>query len=322
MRKSPFAIVNLICAIFTLGIFLSGGSASCADADRGKKNPGIEAAAAVDKARIRIGDKIIYSLTAKAKSNIEVEFPQILPLESAGFAVKGSGSSQKGLFGRNTFRRWYILDTYVSGEHTLPAAAIKYRVKGKTDWQELSVNEVKLEVKSVLDAATNKIALRDIRGPKSFAGQMRLYALVTLTLLLMSAAIFCLILLRKKRDGRRAPPVPAHIIAYEALAALEKKDYIRKGLTKIYYTELSDIARRYLEHRFNIRAPEMTTEEFLIKVKEDSILSLEHKGLLRDFLTHCDLVKFAQYQPAETEASLSLPLARQLIDQTKQEDKP
>lgn len=318
MRKSFLSIINLICAIFSLGVFLSGGSASCADADEGKKNPGIEAAAAVDKARIRIGDKIIYSLTVKAKSNIEVEFPQILPLESAGFAVKGFGSSQKGLFGRKTFKQWYILDTYVSGEHAIPATAIKYRAKGQTDWQELSVNEVKLEVKSVLDAATNKIALRDIRGPKSFAGQMRLYALVTLTLL----AVFSLILLHKKRDERRASPVPAHIIAYEALAALEKKDYIRKGLTKIYYTELSDIVRRYLEYRFNIRAPEMTTEEFLIKVKEDSILSLEHKILLRDFLTHCDLVKFAQYQPAETEASLSLPLARQLIDQTKQEDKP
>jgi hypothetical protein len=66
----------------------------------------------------------------------------------------------------------------------------------------------------------------------------------------------------------------------------------------------------------------MTTEEFLTKVKEDSALSLEHKGLLREFLTNCDLVKFAKYQPAETEASLALTSAKRLIDQTKQEDKP
>jgi hypothetical protein len=51
-------------------------------------------------------------------------------------------------------------------------------------------------------------------------------------------------------------------------------------------------------------------------------LSLEHKGLLRDFLVTSDLVKFAKYQPAETEASLALTSARRLVDQTKQEDKP
>ncbi len=103
---------------------------------------------------------------------------------------------------------------------------------------------------------------------------------------------------------------------------MEKKDYIRKGKTKAYYIELSDIMRRYLENRFNIRAPEMTTEEFLIKVKEDSVLSLEHKGLLRDFLLNCDLVKFAKYQPAEQEAGLSFASAKKLIDQTKEEAAP
>jgi len=66
----------------------------------------------------------------------------------------------------------------------------------------------------------------------------------------------------------------------------------------------------------------MTTEEFLSKVKEDSSLSIEHKGLLRDFLATCDLVKFARYQPVEKEADLALASARKLIDQTKQEDNP
>lgn len=314
-------IINLFCVVFYLGVFLTGSLSFAAQAD-GKKNPEIEAAATADKTSIQIGDKVTYAITVKAKKDIEVEIPQILSENLSGFAIKDFGSGAKGFFAKKTFKQWYLLDTYVSGEHIIPAVAVKYRTKGQTDWQELNVNEVKLEVKSVLDNASNRADIRDIRGPKSFAGRIWLYALIALAVLLILGGVFTLILLKRNKVELKAPPTPAHIIAYEALAELEKKDHIRKGQTKAYYIELSDIVRRYLENRFNICAPEMTTEEFLFKVKEDSSLSVEHKGLLRDFLTNCDLVKFAKYQPAETEAGLSLASARKLIDQTKQEEKP
>lgn len=311
--------INLICAIFCLGVFLANSVASFAASDKEKRNLDIKATGAIDKTSIQIGDKITYTITIKARNNIEVELPQILPENLAGFAIKDFGSWQKGFFGRKTIKQWYLLDTYVSGEHIIPAALIKYRAKGQTDWQELSVNEIKLEVKSVLDSAADRKDIRDIRGPKSFANKTLTYILIVLVLFLILGGVFSFIILKKKQEEFKAPPKPAHIIAYEALMALEKKDYIRQGQTKIYYIELSDIVRRYLENRFNIRAPEMTTEEFLLKVKQDSSLSVEHKNLLRDFLTNCDLVKFAKYQPAEQEASLALASAKKLIDQTKQE---
>lgn len=308
-----------IMIIFCLGVFFFGaGAASEAKESQGKNLP-VEAEAAIDKTSIQIGDKFTYAITVKAQSNIEVEFPHVLPENLAGFAIKDFGSSQKGLFGRRVFRQWFLLDTYVSGEHTIPAAVVKYRAKGSADWRELSVNEVKAEVKSVLDAASTRTDIRDIRGPKSFTEKIWLYALTALAVLAIIGAALALLLLIKRKNESGPPPVPAHIIAYKALAVLEKRDYIGKGQIKAYYVELSDIVRYYLENRFNIRAPEMTTEEFLVKVKEDSALSLEHKGLLRDFLLNCDLVKFAKYQPAEREAALSFASAKRLIDQTKEE---
>lgn len=306
--------VIVFCA---LGAFLAGAGVCFAAEAKGS---GIEVFASVDRPSIRIGDKITYTITAKAAEDIEVEFPQILPENLAGFAVKDFGSSQKSLFGKKTFKQWYLLDTYASGEHMIPQAAVKYRAKGKSDWQELSAKEIKVEVKSLLDAASAKGDIRDIRGPRSLAGRIWPYALAALIAFLIIAAVFVFIILKKKKEEYSAPPVPAHLIAYEALACLQKKDYIRRGQAKAYYIELSDIARRYLENRFNIRAPEMTTEEFLTKIKEDSALSPEHKGLLRDFLTNCDLVKFARYQPQEAEADLSLDSAKRLIDQTKEQE--
>jgi len=123
----------------------------------------------------------------------------------------------------------------------------------------------------------------------------------------------------KKSQDILVPQRPAHKIACEALVALQQKEYPRRREWNRYYTELSDIVRRYLENRFNLRAPEMTTEEFLNSVKDNKVLSYEHKSLLRDFLSHCDLVKFARYEPDEKEASLSFESAKRLIDQTKPE---
>ena len=88
-------------------------------------------------------------------------------------------------------------------------------------------------------------------------------------------------------------------------------------MIKEIYIELSDIVRHYLENRFILRAPEMTTEEFLDKLKDTDMLSYDQKILLKDFLFHCDLVKFARYGPTEKEIDSSFKSAENLVDQTK-----
>jgi len=65
----------------------------------------------------------------------------------------------------------------------------------------------------------------------------------------------------------------------------------------------------------------MTTQEFLLKVKDDSLLSNEHKRLLKEFLSCSDLVKFAKYGPSEKEVDSSFESAKKLIDETKEEEK-
>ena len=63
---------------------------------------------------------------------------------------------------------------------------------------------------------------------------------------------------------------------------------------------VSDTARTYLEERFEFRAPERTTEEFLRELGGTDLLTGEQKESLGGFLESCDLVKFAKYEPRET----------------------
>ena len=78
---------------------------------------------------------------------------------------------------------------------------------------------------------------------------------------------------------------------------------MKKGEKEKYDEDNRAVVRQYLENRFGLQAPEMTTEEFLhiaasVPV-DDSTLLQDHREPLRDFLTECDLVKFAKYGPDE-----------------------
>ena len=111
----------------------------------------------------------------------------------------------------------------------------------------------------------------------------------------------------------------AHEIAYAQLEELKNKELVRKGKIKEYFVEVSGIIRHYLENRFNFKAPEMTTEEFLAYVRDNSAFVSEHKSLLKEFLVCCDMVKFAKYAPSQEEITAVFDSAKKFIDQTKHE---
>ncbi|HTR43215.1 MAG TPA: DUF4381 family protein [Pseudomonadales bacterium] len=109
------------------------------------------------------------------------------------------------------------------------------------------------------------------------------------------------------------PLVPAHIRAKQALArALELI-----GRPKEFCVVVSDTVRTYLEERFNVHAPDRTTEEFLYELSETPLLSPDQKESLGRFLESCDLVKFAKYEPGENELRELHSAAVRLVEETE-----
>ena len=64
-------------------------------------------------------------------------------------------------------------------------------------------------------------------------------------------------------------------------------------------------------------APERTTEEFLYELQATTLLTPEQKSSLGDFLTNCDLVKFAKYEPGEPELRDLHGSALRLVSETE-----
>ena len=163
--------------------------------------------------------------------------------------------------------------------------------------------------------------IKDIKKPVNFPNNISF--LIVLGVILALAGLILLVILLKsklKKDavGQKIVPKPAHKIAFEALEGLLGKNLPSLGKIKEYYSELSDIIRHYLENRFDIKAPEMTTEEFLVSLSNTEDLNGLQKELLRKFLSHCDLVKFAKYGPTKQEIENAFNSAKKLVDETKE----
>ena len=77
------------------------------------------------------------------------------------------------------------------------------------------------------------------------------------------------------------PVVPPHIRArqrlQQALALLTQP--------REFCILVSDTVRWYLEERFDFRAPERTTEEFLHELQGTRLLTSDQKGSLGEFLS-------------------------------------
>ena len=99
---------------------------------------------------------------------------------------------------------------------------------------------------------------------------------------------------------KKKPTIPAIVTARAKLADMKDNELWNSLKVKDYYTDLTDIAREYLEGQFEIDAVEMTTDEIM---KEVNALNLQDfvKMKLQDTLITADLVKFAKANPSKDE---------------------
>jgi hypothetical protein len=125
----------------------------------------------------------------------------------------------------------------------------------------------------------------------------------------------------------QTPPEPAHVIALRELQILHGEELWQKGEIKEYYSRLSDILRRYIDNRFGISSPELTTDETVRMLQKALVTTRDQMTLVKELLSLSDMVKFAKYTP-ETEVHEStfddgvrFVEETKLIEATPEEDK-
>jgi hypothetical protein len=262
-----------------------------------------------------IGTRFRYTVSVTTTSEAEVVLSQ--PTERIGdFEIVDFGDEPpKQAEGETTATRWYTLIGYEVGHHLVKSPPVFYRRAGE-ELREAPAHEIAVTIESLVEKA-GAADVRDIKGPVDFPRDWRPYYLVAgaLAALLVLAAILYRVLNRSRR-GPAVRPRPAHEWALEDLLRLRRRGLVEQGAFKEYYSGLSDIVRAYVEQRFGVRAPEMTTEEFLIGSARNGRLQSGHRSLLADFLTESDLVKFARHVPTIADSERAFVAAKRFVDET------
>jgi hypothetical protein len=215
----------------------------------------------------------------------------------------------------------FVFAKYDSGLATIPPVDFAVVLPGDTASRTVSTNPVVLTVRTV--AVDTSKDIRDLKPPMAIPvslAEILLYGGGAVVVLALCYAAWRYWRRRKARKdgvpGYVPPPRPAHEIAFEQLALLKEKKLWQQGLTKQYYSEATEIFRRYLENRYTLQAMEETTDEILAGLRKlrfpDAML-----GTADRILRRADLVKFAKFEPGIADHEEMIAVIHDFVDRTK-----
>lgn len=198
------------------------------------------------------------------------------------------------------------LTSFDTGYVEIPSIGIKYYKSAKdttlytsyTDYMDIYVKPVAIDTtmayKPIKMPIKQNITFEEI--VPFFCGAIILAGLILLIIYII----------RRSKNKENVdeeeikPQIPAIVTAREKMAQLKDANLWQSGKYKDYYTDLTGIAREYLEGQFDIDAIEMTSDEILDEVRKINLgNSIFNK--LQNTLTTADLVKFAKAMPNPTE---------------------
>lgn len=277
----------------------------------------VRAEARVLKDRIKIGDEIRLLLQIEHPRKFTITPPDE-KLDLSPFEIKrvepvpvrkGQNRVQQ------TFR--LTLTVFETGDLKIPPIPVQV-FDEQNDPSRVLTEPVPIKVLSVGKKLTDKDDIRPIKAPVS-VGLGRfwsgLYGLLAAALAVFLVVKIVLRKLREREDAESRKP-PHERVEIE-LKRLKDHGFLEEKNHKAFYSELSDILRRYLERRFQVDALELTSAELLAELERRSF-EKELRDAIHEVLDEADLVKFAKLAPPYPLAERLEALIRQVVGATSQ----
>jgi len=284
----------------------------------------IQAVAKLEQNTIRIGDQIQLHLSVVQDKKEQVKFPVLA--DSIGKIQVVSKSKLDTITdpardGKITVTQSIVITAFDAGVYPIPSFTFTLQSGA------IQSNALSLDVQSVKVDTTK--AIYDIKQPLAISytfidwlkDNWQGVAAALVVVLLIGLAIWYF----KKRPKAieviqpAEPPLPVHTIALNRLNELRDKKLWQRDEVKLYYSELSDVMRDYLEQRYLVKTQEKTTDEIFTGIKHLDIQP-EQKNMLHQLLITSDLVKFAKEKPVATENEQQMENAIAFILKTKQQE--
>jgi hypothetical protein len=312
-------MTNIFCLLLALG-------AGTATIERTEQRGPVSVTIELEPDQPLIGDPVTMTIRVTAEKDIELLMPEFGEALDRFTILDFVPRRELAEDNKTLATQKYRLQPPTSGKHAIPPILIEFvdhragqpAAPDGQDAYEILAPRIDFTVQSVLpDDATAELKppLGELQ-PLGRSAARRWSPLIALALAALALAIFA------HRYWQRARQISRRRTAYEIarrrldrLMARPRQDHSQ---IDAFFVELSGIVRQYLEDRFDLRAPELTTEEFLESVSDSPDLSGDHQALLRGFLRQADLVKFAGIQPSARDIDEALAAAGRFLDETQQ----
>lgn len=139
--------------------------------------------------------------------------------------------------------------------------------------------------------------------------------------LLLAALIVLIVWLVKRHRARKAgleaaENESAYIVALRRLDKFRGDRYWAPEKQKQFYSGITDALKFYMEDRFGVDAPEMTTAELFDALKPCREIDAELLSSTRELFELADFVKFAKHTASSEENAAALPLAIHFVMST------
>jgi len=271
----------------------------------------------IDTTKIRIGEQFQYEITVNETKDV-----QFLKLKLDSLKRIGVVKSHKIDSLKNRLVKKYTLTSFDSGRYVIPGQTVMIR------------NKAILTDSFIIDVAT--VAVDTIKQPmhhiKTIKNEPYTFAdfqkyFWGLLILIAIAVILYFVLKDKPTHEEIISRIPPFDLAKQRLKELDSRKLLKQNRIKLYYVELTDIVRSFIERELNIPALESTTDELIETITDfnsSSNLNIPKETLLRlqELLKEADLVKFAKSKPLLNEIELHRNDAEKIIDKmhpTKEE---
>ncbi|MBW2691188.1 MAG: hypothetical protein JRE57_00960 [Deltaproteobacteria bacterium] len=323
--------VHVVTALILAGLLLGAGVLRADDAkdamplEATSETGPVRAIVRLSPPEPAIGDPLSLELEVRAEPDVELLMPEFGDALDRFSIVDFTHSEEADDEGRTISRQRYTLAPSRSGAQLIPQLLVEFvdRRDGRDpapegeDAYELLTAVLEFEVAAALPEGAS-LELREPLGKlgaREMPGRYRtLWWLAALVAVAVGAYFgIRMLTIWRTRTLRRS----AYDVAKADLDALLMAP--RPGAREMdaFFVQLSGIVRRYLENRFGLRSPELTTEEFVEELAHSPDLVRSHQRLLREFLNRADLVKFAHVVPDAADVELSLESARSFLEATR-----
>ncbi len=273
-----------------------------ADDPAGGKVPGVEIVVTAEPNQITVGDEVRYRITVTWDPAYKVE--QKALEENLGDLVvrEQLGVDLQTLpDGRSQRTEGYVITSYLVGKYKLPPPAVRFTGANGAE-TILDAEPIILNVRSVTPEDATDI--RDIKPPRAVPRDLRqvgMYAAIAFAAIASIVAGIVAWRHFRRKPEPEIPPLPAHEWALARLAAARDLPRATHDEIKAFYVEISSALREYLDRRFAVAAPLLTTYQLREALRDRTETeSGEIKAGFRslfELLDTADFVKFAKFDP-------------------------